>query len=227
MGVKMNFSRATLISYYGLVSLVLRPVTSCSRTTREREDVALKACLTHWSVTPSTYVIDLQSTLFDANLTHVCRVDKIEEADHCVTTVPVDNCPEVLLFWRHFIDPVNQACGNIKDFTSSVKCVDQTRLKTCQDKTYALDFYSRSKSVRRQQCQIILEYKACMDGVVQDGPDCRGDDVGTLNNVIGLHLLHLGGYYKCSQDYPFVMQPVDSLKGIPKESSEKELDFLD
>lgn len=42
------------------------------------------------------------------------RVDKIEEADHCVTTVPVDNCPEVLLFWRHFIDPVNQACGNIK-----------------------------------------------------------------------------------------------------------------
>lgn len=41
-------------------------------------------------------------------------MDKIEEADHCVTTVPVDNCLEVLLFWRHFIDPVNQACSNIK-----------------------------------------------------------------------------------------------------------------
>lgn len=45
----------------------------------------------------------------------------------------------------------------------------------------------------------ILEYKACMDGVVQDAPDCQGNSVGTLNNVIGLHLLHLGGYYKCSQ----------------------------
>lgn len=48
---------------------------------------------------------------------------------------------------------LNLESSFLLDFISSVKCVDQTRLKTCQDKTYALDFYSRRKSVRRQHCQ--------------------------------------------------------------------------
>lgn len=210
-----------------IITLCIHLVTSCSKTTRDREDVAMKECLVYWSVKPSTYVIDLHSTLFNANLTHVCREDKIEEADHCVTTVPVSNCPEVLMFWRHFIDPVNQACNSIKDFTSSLACIDQRRLKTCQDKTYALDSYSRRKSVRQQHCEIILEYKSCMSEVVQDGPDCQGDSVGTLNDVINLHLLHLGGYYRCSQDFPFVLQPTGTLKSFPREPSEMELDFSD
>lgn len=52
----------------------LRPVTSCSMTNRKREDRALKECLSFWDVYTDTYVIDLQTTLFDANITRVCQL---------------------------------------------------------------------------------------------------------------------------------------------------------
>ncbi|XP_022320782.2 uncharacterized protein LOC111122999 [Crassostrea virginica] len=197
----MGFFQCILILFYGLTAL--RPVTSCSMTNRKREDRALKECLSFWDVYTDTYVIDLQTTLFDANITRVCQADKLEEADHCVTTVPVDTCSSVLLFWRHFVDPINQACANFEDFTSSLACLDQKKLAECKGITYDLDLYSRRKSVRSKHCQTILKYKACMIEVIRNGSGCEGEGVGPLRNAVGLHLLHLGGYYKCSQDFQF------------------------
>ncbi|XP_048779727.2 uncharacterized protein LOC125683056 isoform X2 [Ostrea edulis] len=211
----MILSRAELILFWGVTDMLISSVTTCSWTDRNREDRALKKCLGHWNVYTDTNVIDLQKTLFGANLTHVCQNDAIEAADHCVTTVPVHRCPMVLLFWRHFIDPISQACNNINDFTHSLVCIDKKQLKMCQGIANNLGPYSRRRSVRKKECGTISNYKTCMNQIIKKDPDCKSNAIGPLENTIGLHLLHLGVYYKCSQDFPLVLQPVDTLQGLP------------
>ncbi|XP_061167006.1 uncharacterized protein LOC133175884 [Saccostrea echinata] len=212
----MILSQVNLALCLGVI-LLTWPATlhGCRHTNRKREDRGLKECLSHWNILTDTNVVDLQKTLFDANLTHVCRTNAIDSAEQCVTTVPVDKCPSVLLFWHHLIGPVNQACENTKDFTNSLACIDKKRLTLCQGITHSIGPYSRRRRDNERNCEAISSYQTCMNQILQKDPGCEDDAVKPLVNAVGLHLLHLGVYYECAQDYPFTLPPEDTLKGLP------------